>query len=432
MFVVLVIFILLKIPVAFALFLTAIVFIIPFLGSEKLYLLSNGFFNMMSNWSFTAVIPFIFMAEVMNVCGVGVDMFQALQKMLGRKSRGSYILIVAILSYLISLMSGAVASALSILALLAYPAMIETGLPQELTAGFLMASGSLPQIIPPSLNMIMYGLYTNTSIGMLFAGGMGPGTLMAVFYALYIYMYIVIKKIPISSGKNETGKVSLGERIKALKDFIGPFVIIIATLGSIYRGIATPTEAASIGAIATIIYVVLRKRLTLAGLKKSLLITLRTTSFIFFIVSAAMAFGSVFNMLGGDRMMMSIIAFFPPAYAHILTIALALIIVFLLGMFLETFSVIIIAGPLFHPIITGFGYDPVWWGVVFCSILQIGFLTPPVGMSLYIFKNLRPELSWSVIFKSVWPYVLLTVIATVIPIIFPDVITVFVKILTGR
>jgi len=431
MFLLLILFILLKIPVAFALLLTSTVFTMLFLGLEGLYLLVNGFFNTMSNWAFTAVIPFIFMSALMDECGMGIDMFQALQKIFG-KGKIAYIMIVTCLSYMISLMSGAVASALSILALLVYPSMIKIGFPQKLVTGFILVAGSLPQLIPPSLNMIMYGLYTETSIGKLFAGGLGTGSLMAALFTLYTYMYLTFKKISLASTEIKTGEVDLREKIKALKNFVGPFVIILVTLGSIYRGIATPTEAASLGAITTLIYAGFRKRLTLTVLKKCLLTTLRTTSFIFFIVSASISFGAVFSALGGKSLVRDLITSFPSAYAHILTIALAITLVFLLGMFLETFSITIILGPLFHPIITGFGYDPIWWGVIFCTILLTGFITPPVGMSLYIFKNLRPEVPWNVIYGSVWPYVLLMVITVITSIIFPEIITFFVRMLTGR
>lgn len=431
MFVLLILLMLLKIPVAFALLLTSLIFILSFLGQRGLYLVVNGFFNTMANWAFTAVVPFIFMSALMDECGLGVDMFLALRKIFGVK-RSAFIVIASIISYMISMMSGAVVSALSILALLVYPSMIKAGFPQELAVGFLIATGSLPQLIPPSLNMIMYGLYTETSIGKLFAGGFGPGTLMAVFFALYAYAYLALKRVTLNPVGVEVEKVPLIEKVKALKDFIGPFVIIVATLGSIYRGIATPTEAASVGAIVTLAYVILRRRLTFEKLKKCLLVTLRTTSFIFFIVSASITFGATFSTLGGKRAVEALVATFPPAYAPILTIALALLVVFLAGMFMETFSIVIIFGPLFHSILRGFGYDPVWWGVVFCSTLLTGFITPPVGMSLFIFKNLRPEVPWGTIVRSVWPYCGLMALATAISIIYPEVVMFFVRLLTRR
>ncbi|MCX8184137.1 MAG: TRAP transporter large permease subunit [Sulfolobales archaeon] len=418
MFLVLLALILLKVPVSFSLLITSAIFALTLWGERGLYTLYHSFYTMMNNWVLVALPLFVFMSAVLEKSGVVEEMFQPLSKILG-KYRGSLAIIAVILGFAIGAMSGVVAAATAALALVVYPLMARARYDKKLSVGSVLAAGTLPQIVPPSTNAIMYGAVAGVSVGGIFAGGLVLGAIMAVLFSIYIAIWSWLNKdkVPVIS----ISEASLGEKILSLRYLVGPLLIILSVLGSIFTGIATPTEASGVGALASLIYVAARRRLSRKNLVDSLVTTIKVTSMACWLMAAGGAFSSIFSAVGGRVMVLNAMLNLPRA--ELLAPTISVLLIFVLGMFIDPVSIIMILGPILDPVIRSLGYNPVWWGVIFCGTLITSYVTPPVGMGLYYFKGVvGEEVPMAEIFKSVFPYVGLMLISIAIVFLKPDLV----------
>jgi len=427
MFAVVTLLIFLRVPVAFSMLLTALIFGLALWGEATFNIILNAFWVVMNNFLYVAVPLFVLMSALLQECRLVDDMFKALYMWIGRY-RGSLLIIAMILGFVIGAMTAVAAAGVVTLSILLFPMMMRYGYPLELSIGGILYAGTLPQLVPPSLNLAIYGVTVGVSIGQLFAGGLSMGLVMLVLGILYVVVWSWLNKdkMPVIA----TEEYRLREKILALKSFIGPVVIIVGTLGSIFAGIATPTEAAGVGSILTLMYALAARRLNLKTLTNALLTATKTTIMVFWIVVGSFAFGSVFTGAGGKEVFRALITSLPEAKVTALALAIALI--FVLGMFLDTSAIIIVFGPLLSPIMHALGYDPVWWGTIFGTILLTAFLSPPVGLSLYYFMGIYRDIPPSKVFKAVWPFISLQVATAAVGIAFPDIITTFVKLLVAR
>ncbi|RLG82474.1 MAG: hypothetical protein DRO09_00315 [Thermoprotei archaeon] len=420
MFALLIAFILMNIPVAFAFYFTAILFALMFWGWQGIFTVLGAAWSMMMNWVMVAVPLFVFMAALLEKGGVAEDIFVGLSKLVGTV-RGSLAVVAVLFGYVFGAMSGAIAGSIAAAALLIYPSMIKQGYDKYLSIGAILGGGILPQIVPPSINMIIYGSEVGVSVAKLFRGGLGAGTLMALLYATYILIWSNRHKdrVPVA-GRG----MPLSEKLSAIKDLAPPLVIIIGVLGSIFLGLATPTEAAGVGAFLSFLFLVARRRFTLKGMKESLITTLKITALVGWTISGGRAFSMVFDVIGGRTIVEQILLSLPAA--RITALALSLVLLFILGMLVDNISIIVIMGPILGPIMVKLGYDPYWWGVVFCSMLQTAFLTPPVGFGLYFFKGAVPKVSMEDIIKASIPFTILTALAVVLLLLIPQYLTWFI------
>lgn len=421
MFAFLFIAILINLPVAFALFLTSILFGFLFWGWGGLYVVFQGIWTLMNNWALVALPLFVFMSALLEKSGIAEEIFTTLYDFFG-KIRGSLAVIAVLFGYLIGAMSGVIAAAVSALGLIVFPAMEKHGYDRRLSIGSILAAGCLPQIVPPSFNMIVYGSVAGVSVGKLFAGGLGMGLVMAVFFIAYILIWSILNKNKVPVIEED---IPLREKIASLRFIIGPFVIIIGVLGSIFSGMATPTEASGVGAFASLIYIIIRKKLNKRVLVDSLTVTLKVTAMACWIMSAGSAFSAVFNGIGGKRLMINFLTSLPAAEVSVIIFASA--IIFFLGMFVDPVSITMIMTPILTPAVVALKYDPIWWGVVFCSLLLLSYITPPVGLGLYYFKGVVEHVPMEDIWKSVIPFIILMTLAIVTSMIFPSTIMWFVK-----
>lgn len=421
MFIVLFAIILMNLPVAFALFLTSIIFGLVFWGWGGLYVVFQGIWTLMNNWALVALPLFVFMSALLEKSGISEELFTTLYNIFG-KIRGSLAIIAVIFGYIIGAMSGVIAAAVSALALIILPVMEKHGYDRRLSVGSILAAGCLPQIVPPSFNMIVYGSVAGVSVGKLFAGGLGVGLVMALVFIAYIVVWSLLNKDKAPVIKEE---IPLRDKIASLRFIIGPAVIILGVLGSIFTGMATPTEAAGVGAFLSLSYVTIRGKLNSKVLADSLLVTLKVTSMACWIMAAGSSFSSVFTGIGGKKLMVSFLTSLPAAEFTVLLFASAVIL--FLGMFVDPVSITMIMTPILTPAIVALKYDPVWWGVVFCSLLLVSYLTPPVGLGLYYFKGVAEHISMDEIYKSVIPFIILMVLAIVITMVFPSTIMWFVR-----
>ena len=393
-----------------------------FWGWDGLYVTFQGIFSLMNSWALVALPLFVFMSAVLERSGVADELFTTFYKLFGRV-RGSLAVIAIMLGYTIGAMSGVVAAAIASLALIIYPLMVRHGYDKKLAIGSILAAGTLPQVVPPSFNMIVYGSVAGVSVGKLFAGGLGVGTVMALIFSVYVIVWSHLNKDKVPVFASE--QISLKEKIISLKYLIGPLAIIFGVLGSIFTGIATPTEASGVGAFLSLVYVTVRRKLNRKVLEEALLVTLKVTSMACWIMAGGSAFSSVFSGIGGKKLVVDLLLSLPAARITVLVFSLALI--FFLGMFVDPVSIIMIMTPILTPAVVNLGYDPLWWGVVFTSMLLVSYLTPPVGLGLYYFKGAIEEVSMDEIYRAVIPFIVLQVIAIIIIILYPDVVLWFIR-----
>lgn len=411
--------ILLNVPVAFAFYFTAILFALSFWGWQGMFTIIGAAWSMMTDWVMVSVPLFVFMSALLEKAGVAEDIFRGFSKLVG-SIRGSLAVIAVLLGYVIGAMTGAIAGAIAAATMLLYPSMIKHGYDRRLSIGAILAGGILPQIVPPSINMIIYGSEVGVSVAKLFRGGLAAGSLMALLYIVYILIWSNLNKEKVPAfGVG----VSIREKLTAIKDLTPPLVIILGVLGSLFLGIATPTEAAGVGALLSFILLVFRRKLTVKVLKESLVATLKITALVGWTVSGGRAFSMVFDIIGGRSLVEHLLLSLPVAHISVLTISIALL--FVLGMFVDNISIIIVMGPILGPIIAKLGYDPYWWGVIFNSMMQVAFLTPPVGFALFFFKGMAPEVDMEDIIKASLPFTLMTVIAVILMILFPQYVMLF-------
>jgi len=422
MFVLLLALIFLRIPVFVALFLTAIIFGSLLWGIEQaLSTAFNGLWSVMNNWGLVAMPLFVFTASLLEASGIVDDMYKTFYMWLGRL-RGSLYIITMALGSVIGAMTGVVAAGVSTLTLIIYPQMLKFKYPKRLSMGITMFAGTLPQLIPPSLNMVVYGMTIGVSVARMFAGGIGLGIVMTVAGIVYSLIWCQLHKdlIPIVDVQ-----IKLKEKVSALVGIIPPVVIILGILGSLFAGIATPTEASGVGALLVLLYSIITRRLTWKGLMKALRDALIVTTMYCWIASGGLTFGAVFSACGGRQLFSSVLLSLP--YPQYTAIAVSVALLFILGMFLDTITIIIVFGSILAPIIHGLGYDPVWWGVIFCTALIASYLTPPVAPAIYYFKSLRPEEPMDEIIRAVIPFTLLVAITVIIGIIFPETVMFFIR-----
>jgi len=426
MFLTLMLLLLLGIPVFVALFLVGIIFGSLFWGIEQaLATAFNGLWSIMNNWGFVAVPLFIFTAVLLESCGIVDEMYKTFYIWLGR-FRGSLFIITMLLGIVIGAMTGIIGAGISTLGLILYPQMLKFRYPKNLSMGIVMFAGCLPQLIPPSLNAVIYGMTVGVSVGKLFAGGLATGLIMATLGIIYSLIQCQLHKnlIPVINIE-----AMLKEKLLALKGIIPPIIIILGILGSIFSGLATPTEAAGVGAFITLLYAFITRRITRENLMRTLRETLVITTMICWIAAGGLTFGSVFSACGGRGLISSLMLSLP--YPQYTVLALSIILLFVLGFFIDSTTIIIVFGPILAPIIHALGYDPVWWGVIFCVMLIASYLTPPMAPAMFYFKAVRPEESMEEIIKAGTPFAFIVLIVAIVAIIFPEVIIFFVKLFYG-
>ncbi|MEM4659476.1 MAG: TRAP transporter large permease subunit [Sulfolobales archaeon] len=418
MFLVLLVFIVLKVPVSFSLLITSAIFALTLWGERGLYTLYQSLYTLMNNWVLVALPLFVFMSVLLERGGVVEEMYIPLSKIFG-KYRGSLALIAIIMGFAIGAMSGVVAAGVAALALVVFPIMEKARYDRKLSVGTVLAAGSLPQIVPPSTNAIMYGAVAGVSVGGLFAGGLTLGAIMAAMFSIYVILWSYVRKDKVPVLKSED--ISMAEKIRSLKYLIGPLVIIVLVLGSIFTGAATPTEASGVGALAALVYVIMRRKLSRKILMESLTATLKVTSMACWLMATGGAFSSIFAAVGGRTMVVNAMLSLP--MAELLVPVVSVSIIFILGMFIDPVSIIMILGPILDPVIRRLGLNPLWWGVVFCGTLITSYITPPVGMGLYYFKGVVGEkVSMDEIMKSALPFVGLMMLAIAIVFIRPELV----------
>lgn len=417
MFVALFAVLVLGLHISFGLYAVALGFGYFLWGAPALNITIMSIWGMMNSFPLVAVPLFIFMAMIMEKSDLVADMYDCFYKWSGSAFRGGLAIATIFVGAIIGAVSGVVAAGVIGLGVIALPQMAKYGYNRGVNMGSILAGGTLGQIIPPSLVMIIYCAVSSVSVGKLFAAGVSTGLLLVALFSGYILVRSYIQKDFCPSLPADKG-VSWREKFISLRVLVLPAFLIVGTVGSILSGMATPTEGAGFGAFGAVLFSIVTGRFKFRILRDSMFETLKVSSMIAWMVGGAASFSSVFAGIGGNQVIIDMAMNMPGGKWGVLVLFSGFI--FILGMFLETMAIILLAAPIMSPIIVQLGFDPLWWAIIFMTLLQTAYLTPPFGLSLFYLKGVTPpEIRLADIYSSALPFVMLQMLAVALIILFP-------------
>ena len=407
------------------------IFDMGFMGS-----LPSRLYGIMNNQTLLAVPLFVFMGVMLEKSRVAEDLLESMSRLFGTL-RGGLAISVCVVGALLAASTGVVGATVVTLGLLALPTMLRRGYDPAVATGTLAATGTLGQIIPPSIILVLLGdvlgnayqqAQTNmgifspktVSVSDLFIGSLIPGFLLVALYILYLIGVAIFqpKKLPALS-QEELGHLDWGKLFKAL---LPPLVLMVAVLGSILAGVATPTEAASVGAIGAILLALAKRRLSLERIKEVCFSTAEISAMVFLILIGASLFSLVFRGFGGEDIIHDIFNSLPGGVLG--AFFLVMLVIFLLGFILDFIEITFVVIPIVGPVLLGMGLDPVWLGVMIAMNLQTSFLTPPFGFSLFYLRGVTPASVPTIqMYKGVLPFIAIQLTMLVVAYIWPEIIT---------
>lgn len=419
-FIVILILLLLGFPVAFTLGGASILFGIISFGFDFFHLLPLRIWGTMTNYVLIAVPLFIFMGVMFERSGIAEELLETMALLFGRL-RGGLAISVLIVGVLLGASTGIVGATVVTMGVLSLPVMLKRGCNPSASSGIIAASGTLGQIIPPSIVLILLGSILNVPIGDLFVGAIVPGLLLSFLYLLWI-IFVTIRKPEIFPAMPEEELLKFkesGRLKKIILAFLLPGILILAVLGSIFLGIASPTEAAAVGALGSMILAAFRKQLNWINLKQVMKQTTTITSMVFLILVGASAFSLVFRGLHGDTYLTNLILQSQLEWHQFL--AIVMLIIFIAGFFIDYIEITFIIVPIVAPIFIHFNIDLLWIGLLIGLNLQTSFLTPPFGFSLFYLKGVAPpEVTTKDVYIGIIPYVIIQLLVLLLVIIFPQ------------
>jgi C4-dicarboxylate transporter DctM subunit len=370
-------------------------------------------FSSIARFAFTPIPLFILMGDILAVSGVGFDMFDAALKWFGRVRGGLAVASIVACAIFASMCGLSMAGAATI-GIVAIPEMLKRGYDKGLAAGSVATAGTLGILIPPSLPFIMYGIIAEQSVGQLFIAGIIPGILLTVLFSTYV-LAISWRRPHLAPGM---AGVTWKERFFSLHKLWSAIALITLVLGSIYGGVATPTEAAGVGAVGALGVALIYRSLTVKKLIEIARRTVELMGFIMILVVGAMLFSYYLTLTGATQSLSEWMASLQVA-PWVIIVGINIILL-LLGCFLDSTAIILITTPLFLPIIVNMGFDPIWYGVILIINIEIAFITPPVGMNLYVISNIAPDVPLGSIMRGVIPFLLLALLAIALVAVFPQ------------
>lgn len=421
MFLSLVALLLTGLPLAFVLGGLAMVFSYFLWGHNSMLLVAVQSWGVMTSYFMVAIPLYVFMANILQRSGIIEDLFTAMQMWFG-PVRGGLAIGTVVICTLMAAMTGIVGAAVATMGILALPAMLNRHYDKRIALGSIAAGGTLGILIPPSVITIVYAVTAGLSIGHMFMGGVGPGLLLSVLFISYIGVRSWLQpELGPAPSKEERLQYSFKDKLLALRAVILPILLILGVLGSIYAGIATPTEAAGVGAVGAVLSAAIYRRLTWENLRESVYYTARITAMILWITIGARCFISVFSAVGGDELVREFITGMG-INRWLILILIQLMLVFL-GLFLDEIGIILLCVPIFQPIIEALHFNPVWFGLLFLVNAQMDYITPPFGYTLFYLKGVAPEgITMGDIYRSIIPFVLLQVFGLALCMAFPEIV----------
>ena len=409
----------LGLPVAFSCGSVGVIFTALLQGSSAVNIVSTRIFGLMTNYLLAAIPLFIFMACILERSGIIEDLYELVYQWFG-VLKGGVASATVFACTMLAAMVGVIGASEVTMGVIALPQMLRRMYDKFIACGSILAGGTLGILIPPSVMLIVYGLVDNSSIGRLYAGAILPGLLLASFYISYVTIRCYVNPSlgpPIPPEE----RLPLRKRLKLIVRVIAPCILIFLVLGTIFTGIAAPTEAAGVGAAGAILLTVLQGRLKWKGLVHAAEATLKSSAMVMWTIFGANIFVGLYVMVGGGRFVTDLLLGSGLGPWGIIVI-MQFILIFL-GCFIDWVGIIMLCVPIFGPIIRQLGFDPVWFGVLFATNLQISFLSPPFGYALFYLKGVAPpEISTTDIWKSSAPFIGLQVLGVVMLMIFPQIV----------
>lgn len=393
-------------------------------GPNVFNLFANRILDLMSNFTLVAIPMFILMANLLNSSGVAEKLFDAMRYLMG-PIRGGVAIAVVIVSTLFAACTGVIAASIVTMGLLGLPVMLKYGYNKELACGSICAGGSLGILIPPSIMLIVMADQTGLSVGKLFIGSFIPGLILSFLYIVYIAFLCFFKPSlgpPMEKDlRNEISSLQLFKM--TLFSLFPPLFLILGVLGSIFTGIATPTEASAVGAFLAFILTIAYGRFSLKMVQEVAVSTAITVAMVMFILIGASCFTGVYMGSGGGEAISSLLLGLELGRWSVF--AVMMVIIFILGMFVDWIGIVYLTFPIFFPVIVELDFNPLWFVVVCAVNLQASFLTPPFGYALFFMKGIsQGQLKTEQIYLSVIPFLIAIFIAILVLIVFPEIITI--------
>ncbi len=419
-------------PLAFVTGGLACIFLVIFGTWETINVIPSRIFPMMTNYQLSAIPLFIFMASMLERAGVVEQLFDAIYRILGGL-RGGLATSTIVASTIMAAMAGVIGATEVTMGILALPAMLARGYDPRIACGSILAGGTLGILIPPSILAILFAVVAQQSVGELFLGAVLPGLLLSGMYIVYVTVmsYLYPAKGPPLPPEE---RISVGEKLRLLRNLIAPIVLIILVLGVIFSGVATPVEAAGIGTFGALVVSALFRRLSWSAVRDAVITTLKATCMVLWIIFGATMFIAFYILEGGQEFVTA--ALVGSGLGPYGIIAVMMILLIVLGMFLDWVGILLLAVPIFVPIAKTLSFDglfglpgvapadvPLWFGVVYMVNMQMSFLSPPFGYALFYLKSVAPpEVTMGIIFRAAGPFLLLQLTGLVLCILFPELI----------
>ncbi len=422
MFVVLLVGVMAGYPLAFVLMGTGLIFGLLGWGAPVFDQMASRTYGIMTNDALIAVPLFIFMGYMMQRSGVADKLFATLQHVFS-SLKGSLALATIVLGTILAATTGIVGASVTMMGLLALPSMLKRGYDIPLSSATVLAGGTLGILTPPSIMLILYGPMAGLSIARLFAAAIVPSLILSGLYMVYIAIRCIKNPALGPALPPEDRDIPLPRLLyDLLTALLPPLALIFAVLGSIFFGLAAPTEAAAVGGFGALVMCAAYRKLTWSNIKEAVYSTLRTSSMILILTVGATVFTGVFLALGGGPIIEDLLLGIDLPPFGVLIIVM--IIVFVLGMFIDWIAILLILVPILTPVVKALGFDPLWFAMVVCINLQMSYLTPPFAYSIFYLKGVAPpEVELTHIYKGAIPFVGLQLIGLILVIVFPELVT---------
>jgi tripartite ATP-independent transporter DctM subunit len=406
-------------PISFTLLFLALVFGWVGLGARVFDLAFLQAIGLMKEETLAAVPLFIFMGFLTERAGLMERLFQAFRDILA-PVRGSLYLVVILTATVFAMATGIVGAAVTVLGIMAAPIMIKAGYDPRLSSGAIAAGGTLGILVPPSVMLIVMGPVIGVSVAQLYAAAFGPGFLLASMYIAYTLIRSFVNPQLGPPVPEEDRVHSMPTMVREVVVGMVPLSVLIAcVLGSILGGLATPTEAASVGAVGSIALAIAYRRMSWTVLRQALIATMTTSSMVLFLAVASNIFGAVFSRLGSAQVITDWLLSLP--LPPVMVLVLVMILIFLLGWPFEWPAIILVFLPIFYPVVAGLKFDMLWFGALVAVNLQTAFLSPPVAMSAYYLKQVVPAWNLGTIYRGMADFMIIQIIALALCILFPQI-----------
>lgn len=408
--------------VAFSMMIAAVLFGLGIFGNRVVFQFIEKIEDISSNFVFAAVPLFVFMGAMLEKSGIADKLFEAIH-IWTRRLPGGLALATICMCIIFAASSGVIGATESVVGLLTIPIMLRYGYNKALISGSICAGGSLGTIIPPSVVAVVMGPLANVSVGDLLYGMVFPGLIMAGLYLIFIFFLCLIRPEMGRRIPPEPGDPTFVEKLWiSTRNLVPPLLMIFAVLGSILFGWASPTEAAAIGALASVVLTAVYGRFSFSGLYEALIKTVKITTMIMTVLLAGTLFTGVF--IGGGGISTASVLISKAQLSPWMLLSLMMLIIFIAGFFLDWISIVLIFVPLFTPLITAAGFDPVWFCILFLIMIQTSYLTPPMAPAIFYLRAVSPpEITINDMYRGVVPFIILQCLTLVIVMVFPVLVT---------